>query len=67
MNDMLHPDAFLSPLVIEEAVARAPAEDLGCAGDVTSTAKVPAGTAGRAVVAARQAGVTSAHHRSGRW
>jgi nicotinate-nucleotide pyrophosphorylase (carboxylating) len=57
MHDMLYPDAFLSPLVIEEAVARALAEDLGRAGDVTSTAAVPAGTAGRAVVAARQAGV----------
>jgi nicotinate-nucleotide pyrophosphorylase (carboxylating) len=57
MYDMLHPDAFLSQLVIEEAVARALAEDLGRAGDVTSTATVPAGTAGRAVVAAGQAGV----------
>ena len=57
MYDLLHPDAFLSPLVIEEAVARALAEDLGRAGDVTSAATVPAGTAGRAVVVARQAGV----------
>jgi nicotinate-nucleotide pyrophosphorylase (carboxylating) len=57
MYDMLHPDASLSPLVIEEAVTRALAEDLGRAGDVTSTATVPASTVGRAVVAARQGGV----------
>jgi nicotinate-nucleotide pyrophosphorylase (carboxylating) len=57
MTNILCPDAFLSPLAIEEAVARALAEDLGRAGDVTSTATVPAGLAGRAVVAARQAGV----------
>jgi len=57
MTNTLCPDAFLSPLAIEEAVARALAEDLGRAGDVTSVATVPAGLAGRAVVAARQAGV----------
>jgi nicotinate-nucleotide pyrophosphorylase (carboxylating) len=57
MTNTLCPDAFLSPLVIEEAVARALAEDLGRAGDVTSAATVPAGLAGRAVVVARQAGV----------
>jgi nicotinate-nucleotide pyrophosphorylase (carboxylating) len=56
MIQTLYPDAFLSPLVIDEAVTRALAEDLGRAGDVTSTATVPAGTAARAVVAARQAG-----------
>ena len=50
------PDAFLSPLAIDEAVARALAEDLGRAGDVTSTATIPEGTRGRAVMAARQAG-----------
>src|SRR5208282_5432164 len=55
----LYPDAFLSPLVIDAAVTRALEEDLGRAGDVTSTATVPAGTAARAVVAARQAGVIS--------
>src|ERR1700682_1899661 len=57
MIETLYPDAFLSPLVIDEAVTRALAEDLGRAGDVPSTAPVPAGTAGRAIVAARQAGV----------
>jgi nicotinate-nucleotide pyrophosphorylase (carboxylating) len=53
---LLCPDAFLSPLEIEEAVTRALAEDLGRAGDVTSIATVPEGTQGRAVVAARKAG-----------
>jgi nicotinate-nucleotide pyrophosphorylase (carboxylating) len=53
----LCPDAFLSPLAIEEAVTRALAEDFGRAGDVTSTATVPAGLTGRAVVAARETGV----------
>jgi nicotinate-nucleotide pyrophosphorylase (carboxylating) len=52
----LCPGAFLSPLVIDEAVTRALDEDLGRAGDVTSTATVPVGTRGRAVVAARQSG-----------
>jgi nicotinate-nucleotide pyrophosphorylase (carboxylating) len=50
------PDAFLSPLAIDEAVAHALAEDLGRAGDVTSTATIPEGTRGRAVMAARQGG-----------
>jgi nicotinate-nucleotide pyrophosphorylase (carboxylating) len=55
----LCPDAFLSPLAIDEAVERTLAEDLGRAGDVTSIATVPAGLPGRAVVAARAAGVIS--------
>jgi nicotinate-nucleotide pyrophosphorylase (carboxylating) len=57
MSNTLCPDAFLSPLAIEEAVDRALAEDFGRAGDVTSTATVPAGLTGRAVVAAREPGV----------
>jgi nicotinate-nucleotide pyrophosphorylase (carboxylating) len=57
MTNTLCPDAFLSPLAIEKAVARALAEDLGRAGDVTSAATVPPGLAARAVVVARQAGV----------
>jgi nicotinate-nucleotide pyrophosphorylase (carboxylating) len=57
MIDTLCPDGFVSPLAIDEAVTRALAEDFGRAGDVTSTATVPAGLAGRAVVAAREAGV----------
>jgi nicotinate-nucleotide pyrophosphorylase (carboxylating) len=59
MAATLYPDAFLSPLVIDEAVLRALEEDLGRAGDVTSTATVPAGTRARAVVAARRPGVIS--------
>ena len=55
-NSLLCPDAFLSPLEIDEAVTRALAEDLGRAGDVTSIATVPEGTPGRAVVAARKGG-----------
>ena len=51
------PDAFLSPLAIDEAVARALAEDLGRAGDVTSIATIPEGTRGAAVMKAREAGV----------
>ena len=38
---LLHPDAFLSPLAIDEAVQRALDEDLGRAGDVTSIATIP--------------------------
>jgi nicotinate-nucleotide pyrophosphorylase (carboxylating) len=56
MTSLLCPDAFLSPLEIEAAVARALAEDLGRAGDVTSIATVPEGTRARAEVVARQAG-----------
>jgi nicotinate-nucleotide pyrophosphorylase (carboxylating) len=59
MTATLYPDAFLSPLVIDDAVARALEEDLGRAGDVTATATVPAGTQARAVVAARRPGVIS--------
>jgi nicotinate-nucleotide pyrophosphorylase (carboxylating) len=59
MTATLYPDAFLSPLVIDDAVARALEEDLGRAGDVTSTATVPAGTPACAVIAARRPGVIS--------
>jgi nicotinate-nucleotide pyrophosphorylase (carboxylating) len=55
-KSLLFPGGFLSPLEIDEAVARALAEDLGRAGDVTSTATVPSGTQGRAVLAARKGG-----------
>jgi nicotinate-nucleotide pyrophosphorylase (carboxylating) len=54
---LLCPDAFLSPLVIEEAVARALEEDLGRAGDVTSIATIPDGTRGTAIMVARKPGV----------
>jgi nicotinate-nucleotide pyrophosphorylase (carboxylating) len=56
-TSLLCPDAFLSPLEIDDMVARALAEDLGRAGDVTSTATIPMGTLARAVVIARKAGV----------
>ena len=54
---LMHPDAFLSPLAIEEAVTRALAEDLGRAGDVTSTATIPPAVHAHAILVARQAGV----------
>jgi len=54
---LLCPNAFLSPLAIDEAVTRALAEDLGRAGDVTSIATIPEGTRGSAVMKAREAGV----------
>jgi nicotinate-nucleotide pyrophosphorylase (carboxylating) len=52
-----HPDAFLSPLAIDAAVARALDEDLGRAGDITSIATIPEAATARAVMVARQAGV----------
>lgn len=55
-SSLLHPDAFLSPLAIDEVVTRALDEDLGRAGDVTSIATIPGATAARAVMVARQAG-----------
>ena len=55
-SSLLQPDAFLSPLAIDEAVARALDEDLGRAGDVTSIATIPEATAAHAVMVARQAG-----------
>ena len=56
MPSTLCPSAFLSPFAIDEAVLRELAEDFGRAGDVTSTATVPADLRGRAVVMAREAG-----------
>ena len=54
---LLHPEAFLSPLAIDEAVQRALDEDLGRAGDITSIATIPETTNARAILVARQAGV----------
>jgi nicotinate-nucleotide pyrophosphorylase (carboxylating) len=54
---LLNPDAFLSPLAIDEAVQRALHEDLGRAGDITSMATIPEATHAHAVLVARQAGV----------
>jgi nicotinate-nucleotide pyrophosphorylase (carboxylating) len=53
---LLNPDAFLSPLAIDEAVHRALDEDLGRAGDITSMATIPETAAAHAVMVARQAG-----------
>ncbi|WFU39229.1 carboxylating nicotinate-nucleotide diphosphorylase [Bradyrhizobium sp. CB82] len=54
---LLHPDAFLSPLAIDEAVHRALDEDLGRAGDITSLATIPEANTAQAILVARQAGV----------
>ncbi|MCJ9736706.1 nicotinate-nucleotide diphosphorylase (carboxylating), partial [Bradyrhizobium sp. PRIMUS42] len=56
-TSLLNPDAFLSPLVIDEAVQRALDEDLGRAGDITSFATIPEATKAQAVLVARQSGV----------
>jgi nicotinate-nucleotide pyrophosphorylase (carboxylating) len=56
-TSLLNPDAFVSPLAIDDAVHRALDEDLGRAGDVTSLATVPEATRAQAVLAAREAGV----------
>jgi nicotinate-nucleotide pyrophosphorylase (carboxylating) len=56
-QSLLCPDAFLSPLEIDDLVTRALAEDLGRAGDVTSIATIPEDSTARAIVVARQAGV----------
>src|SRR5258708_35276439 len=54
---LLPPDAFLSPLAIDEAVHRALDEDLGRAGDITSMATIPEATKAHAILVAREAGV----------
>src|SRR6202790_4251317 len=56
-TSLLNPDAFLSPLAVDEAVQRALDEDLGRAGDITSIATIPETAGARAVMIARQAGV----------
>ena len=56
-SSLLHPDAFLSPFAIDEAVTRALDEDLGRAGDITSIATIPETTRAHAVMVTRQAGV----------
>jgi nicotinate-nucleotide pyrophosphorylase (carboxylating) len=56
-SSLLHPDAFLSPLAIDEAVRRALEEDLGRAGDVTSVATIPESLRAQALMVARQGGV----------
>jgi nicotinate-nucleotide pyrophosphorylase (carboxylating) len=56
VGSLLCPDAFISPLEIEDAVTRALAEDLGRAGDITSIATVPEDAQARAIMVAREAG-----------
>ncbi len=48
--------ARLSPLVVEDAVARALKEDFGDAGDITTNATIPADAIAKAVIAARKPG-----------
>jgi nicotinate-nucleotide pyrophosphorylase (carboxylating) len=57
--DLLLPGAFLSPLVIDEAVHRALEEDLGRAGDITSAATIPGDARARAQLVARRAGTVA--------
>ncbi|NWG71515.1 MAG: carboxylating nicotinate-nucleotide diphosphorylase [Parvularculaceae bacterium] len=47
----------MNPLLIEDAVRRALAEDLGDAGDITTLACIPASALSSAVIAARASGV----------
>jgi nicotinate-nucleotide pyrophosphorylase (carboxylating) len=54
---LLYPEAFLSPLAIDEASQRALNEDLGRAGDITSIATIPETAHAHAVLIARQSGV----------
>jgi nicotinate-nucleotide pyrophosphorylase (carboxylating) len=56
-TSLLQPDAFLSPLAIDEAVRRALDEDLGRAGDITSIATIPESIRAEAQMVARQEGV----------
>src|SRR3981081_1978913 len=56
---LLNPEAFLSPLAIDEAVQRALDEDLGRAGDITSISIIPEATQAHAIMIPRQAGVIS--------
>jgi nicotinate-nucleotide pyrophosphorylase (carboxylating) len=58
-TSLLNPEAFLSPLAIDAAVARALDEDLGRAGDVTSIATIPEATPARAIMVPRRAGVVA--------
>lgn len=49
----------LSPLLIDDAIRAALAEDLGRAGDITTHAIIPARATARAVIAARETGVVA--------
>jgi len=56
MSDNMHP-AQLHPLIIEKAVRAALEEDIGRAGDITSTATIPPDMQARCVLAPRKPGV----------
>ena len=58
-DGLLAPGAFLSPIVIEDAVRRALDEDLGRAGDITSAATISDGAKARARLVARAAGTVA--------
>lgn len=49
--------AALPPALVEDAIRRALAEDLGLAGDLTSQATIPVGAVATATLSAREAGV----------
>ncbi|BDV34334.1 carboxylating nicotinate-nucleotide diphosphorylase [Methylocystis iwaonis] len=49
----------LSPLLVDDAISAALAEDLGRAGDITTQATIPARATARAVIAARETGVVA--------
>ena len=49
----------MPPLLVEEAVRAALAEDLGRAGDVTTQAIIPASAQARAAIVARDSGVVA--------
>jgi nicotinate-nucleotide pyrophosphorylase (carboxylating) len=49
----------LPPFLVDDAVRRALAEDLGGAGDITSAATIPASAAADVVIAAREPGVVA--------
>lgn len=56
-EDLLFPGALLSPLALRRAVRDALGEDLGRAGDITSSATIPEGKQAKAKFVARKPGV----------
>src|SRR4029079_18342087 len=55
-DDLVFPNAFLSPLVVRRVVRDALDEDLGRAGDITSSATIPEGKQAKAKFVARKPG-----------
>ncbi|HVT55187.1 MAG TPA: carboxylating nicotinate-nucleotide diphosphorylase [Xanthobacteraceae bacterium] len=56
-EDLAFPGAFLSPLIVKQAVKSALDEDLGRAGDITSAATIPAEKQAKAKLVARKPGI----------